>query len=163
MRRHLSTYISLIVALLCFWSPAAAADPDRFFILTEGSDGATIKGGLGDAEVRNFYVEARKGQQLRAHLTTLEDNGYLMIFDDNGRSLLRDIPESVKVRRLDLVLPHSGDFLLQVASKDGDCSYMLEVRIDDPPPTKEDPNDRDEAHLLNSEPGASRSGRALRP
>ncbi len=125
-------YTSLLLLVLLL-STAAWSDTDRLFLLSEGSYGATVKGGLDETEMRSYYLEGKKGQHFRAHLTTLEDNGYLLIFDDQGRSLMRDLPESVKIKRLDLVLPHSGEFLLQVASKQGDCSYMLEVTLDDPP------------------------------
>lgn len=106
-------------------------------LMPEGAYGTTVQGGLAEGETRAYSLKAAAGQQLVVKLITLEDNVFLRISDQNGVSLLGDLPPSVRVRHLDLILPKSGDYELQVCAEADRCSYMLEVSLEDPPKPKE--------------------------
>ena len=105
-------------------------------LLPDGAYGTTIQGGVTENETRTYYLTGQKGQQFRASLVSLDDNGYLVITDNQGHSLLEGMPKTAKVRNLDIVLPRSGKYILTVASSKGQCSYLLEVTLDDPPEEK---------------------------
>lgn len=107
-----------------------------------GAYGTTVQGGLAEGETRSYGLHAEAGQQLVVKLVTLDESVHLKISDEQGVSLLGDLPETVKIRNLDLVLPKTGDYQLQVCAETGRCSYMLEVTLDDPPKPKPKPKAR---------------------
>jgi hypothetical protein len=129
-----------IVILLLLTATVSAQEGKEVLLLDEGAYGTTVKGGLAPGETRTYYLSAKKGQQFRASLISLEDNGYLIVTDSQGRPLLEDLPASARVRNLDVILPHSGKYKLEIAAK-GQCSYLLEVTLDDPPGPAPAPKD----------------------
>jgi hypothetical protein len=112
---------------------ASAQEADETLLMPEGAYGTTVQGGLAAGETRTYFLEAKKGQQFTAKLVSLEDNGYLVITDSAGNSLLENLPKSARVRNLDIILPRSGKYMLEVAAHKGQCAYLLEVTLDDPP------------------------------
>lgn len=122
----------LLIACLTLASPAKEKK-DSPPLLPDGAYGTTIQGGVTDKETRSYTLTGKKGQQFRASLVSLDDNGYLTITDGQGQSLLEGMPKTAKVRNLDIVLPRTGKYKLTVASSKGQCSYLLEVTLDDPP------------------------------
>lgn len=114
-------------------SIALAQEQRETLLLEEGAYGTTVQGGLADGETRIYYLKAEKGQQLRAKLISLEDNGFLILTDGAGHSLLENLPQSARVRNLDILLPRSGKYRLEVAASKGQCAYLLEVTLDDAP------------------------------
>lgn len=121
-----------ILFLLLLTASASAQEKDEVILLSDGAYSTTVKGGLRPGETRTYYVSAKKGQQFTANLISLEDNAHLVITDGRGAPLLENLPESARVRNLDIILPRSGKFKLEIAAK-GQCSYLLEVTLDDPP------------------------------
>jgi hypothetical protein len=123
---------TLSILLMILLSAAVSAQEESL-LMPEGAYGTTVKAGLAPGETRTYYLNAEKGQQFTAKLVSVEDKGYLLITDSEGQSLLDDLPNSAQVRNLNLILPSSGKYTLQVASQeDGHCSYLLEVTLDDP-------------------------------
>lgn len=110
-----------------------AQDAPEVFLLDEGAYGTLVQGGLAPGEIRTYYVSAQKGQQLRASLVSGKDNAFLTLADSHGVSLLSSLPKGTKVRNLDLILPKTGKYRLQISSFKGPSSYVLEVTLDDPP------------------------------
>lgn len=131
------------ISMLLFFmlnTAALAQEVRETLLLEEGAYGTTVQGGLTDGEKRIYYLLAEKGQQLKARLISLEDNGFLLLTDGNGQTLLDNLPQSARVRNLDILLPRSGKYRLEVATSKGQCSYLLEVTLDDPPePTPKEP------------------------
>lgn len=129
MRAAVSTFLYLVL-----WTGTVFAEETReLLLLPEGAYGTTVQGGLASGETRTYFLVAEKGQQFRAKLVSLEDNGFLVITDGEGRALLDNLPKSARVRNLDIVLPRSGKYRLEVAASKGPCAYLLEVTLDDPP------------------------------
>lgn len=122
-----------ILLMVVLTATASAQEIKETLLLEQGAYGTTVQGGLAPGETRTYYFVATKGQQLKARLVTLEDNGYLVVTDEQGRPLLDNLPKSARVRNLDLVLPRSGKYRVAVAASKGPCAYLLEVSLDDPP------------------------------
>ena len=120
----------LLVFLLT--ATALAQETREVLLMEEGAYGTTVKGGLAAGETRIYTLLAKKGQQFKARLVSLEDNGFLVITDDDGRSLLENLPKSARVRNLDIILPRTGKYKLAVAASKGQCAYLLEITLDDP-------------------------------
>lgn len=122
------TLCVLILALLS----ASASAQDGSDLMADGAYSATVKAGLAPGETRIYRLSGERGQQLTARLVSQEDNGYLVLTDSEGQPLLFDPPNSTQVRNLDLILPRSGEYTLEVAASEGSCSYLLEVTLDQP-------------------------------
>jgi hypothetical protein len=120
--------VLLLLALDC-----RAQEARETLLLEEGAYGTTVQGGLAEGETRVYTLIARKGQQFKASLVSLADNGFLVITDSQGQSLLDNLPKSARVRNLDIILPRSGKYRLAVSASKGACAYLLEVTLDDPP------------------------------
>lgn len=135
--------LSILLLVMLARSPAQAKEAKETLLMETGAYGTTVQGGLAVGETRVYYLEAKKGQQFTARLVSLEDNGFLIITDSEGRSLLENLPASARVRNLDILLPRSGKYRLEVAASKGQCSYLLEVTLDDPPaPAPKPPHER---------------------
>ncbi len=124
--------VSILFLLAVLTTTALGQEARESLLMEEGAYGTTVQGGLADGERRAYYLMAEKGQQLKARLVSLEDNGFLVVTDSEGRSLLENLPKSARVRNLDVVLPRSGKYRLEVAASKGQCAYLLEVSLDDP-------------------------------
>ncbi len=126
----------IILLFVCLTAGAGAKEIKEAPLLPDGAYGTTIQGGVTDNETRTYFLTGQKGQQFRASLVSLDDNGYLTITDSQGHSLLDGMPKTARVRNLDIVLPRTGKYILTVASSKGQCSYLLEVTLDDAPEDK---------------------------
>lgn len=129
--RRPSLQLLMLPLLLLLCSGVSAQEPS--LLIEDGAYGATVKGGLAAGESRVFYLSAEEGQKLTASLVSVEDSGYLVLIDADGKALLEDLPDPAIVRNLDLILPRSGKYILEVAAGKGGCSYVLEVTLGDPP------------------------------
>lgn len=128
---------ALAILIFVFLTAVAGAkEVKEAPLLPDGAYGTTIQGGVTDKETRTYYLTGQKGQQFRASLVSLDDNGYLTITDSQGHSMLEGMPKTARVRNLDILLPRTGKYILTVASAKGQCSYLLEVTLDDPPEDK---------------------------
>jgi hypothetical protein len=121
-----------ILLLYLLTATAPAQEAKETLLMEEGAYGTTVKGGLAPGETRVYTLLAKKGQQFKARLISLEDNGFLVITDDHGRSLLENLPNSARVRNLDIILPRTGKYRLAVSASKGQCAYLLEITLDDP-------------------------------
>ncbi len=129
--------LSLFIALTLF--VAAWADPDQVRpLMPEGAYSTTVQGGLTKGQSRPYSLTAQAGQHLEVKLVTLDEGVHLTIVDAKGQSLLADLPKTVKIRNLDLVLPKTGKYVLRVCADKEKASYLLEVYLDDPPEEEED-------------------------
>ncbi len=122
-----------ILFIVLLTSLVLAEEQTEALLLHDGAYGTTVQGGIDVGESRIYYLIAKKGQQFRAHLVSLDDNGFLKFSDSKGKSLLPQLPKTARIRDLDLVLPRDGKYRLEIASREGQCSYLLEVTLDDPP------------------------------
>lgn len=126
--RQSSTVLGLVLSLALPLF-AQGADP----LMPEGAYSTTVKAGLAAGETRTYYLNAVKGQQLTVRLVSPGDSGCLKLSDSEGVSLPDDVPASVQIRSLDLIVPRSGIYSLEVSASSGALSYLLEVTLDDPP------------------------------
>lgn len=109
-------------------------------LLPDGAYGSTIHGGIKAGESKHFLLSAKQGQILQVSVITREvvKGARLELFDSRGESVLGGLETVTAVDTLNLVLPKKDRYTLWVKAGEKECSYVLEVTLDDPPPEEED-------------------------
>lgn len=128
----------LITAILTCCTLVWADPPSEALLLEEGAYGTIVQGGINEGETRAYYLMGHKGQLFKASVVSVENNAYLSFSDSKGKSLLGHLSKAAKIKNLDIVIPQTGRYKLEISTIAGVSSYLLEVTLDDPPPPSSD-------------------------
>jgi hypothetical protein len=131
-RKEVNSIARTILLMLLLSSLALAQNE----LLPDGAYGTTIHGGIKAGESKAYLLRAEVGQVFKAHVSTrnLEKGATLELVDSDGTSVLGEIGRLTKVDTLNLILPKTDEYQLNVKAGSKNCAYVLEVTLDDPKP-----------------------------
>ena len=91
-----------------------------------GRTTAVLQGAVVRGDRESYVLEAKAGQRMIVHITSLEKNAVFTVYSPPPRKPLRRATE-----RTDWTgrLPRSGDYVIEVGGTRGNASYTLEVTI----------------------------------
>ena len=128
--RHAALALVLVTMLA---SPAAARVQTKPLKFSAGASSATVSGALVRGDEDQWTVGARKGQQLTASVSALEQNAVITIYKPGWKKDADGHPTGATVKveatRWSGALPASGDYLISVDGTRGNASYKLTVAI----------------------------------
>jgi hypothetical protein len=102
----------------------SSPNPPQRIEFAIGATTAQVTGEVADTEVDTYLLEAFAGQTMTVNVT----NAYLTLVSPSGDPLARAMNEA---QSADLVLPESGDYVLQISVPAGSpqTSYTLDVSV----------------------------------
>jgi hypothetical protein len=89
-----------------------------------GPTSTVIKNSVVRSTRDNYILGAREGQTLIVHISSVEDNASFAIHGSGSSHMLAE-----DVADWEGVLPHSGDWIIEVGPTRGNATYTLEVTI----------------------------------
>jgi hypothetical protein len=107
--------------------PTSSAAPQRI-AFAPGATSAAVEGAVVRGERTVYVLWASAGQQMRVTLSSLEQNGAVVITAPDGQPLPAAEPGADANGWLG-TLPATGDYLLEVGPTRGNVTYRLEVSI----------------------------------
>ena len=123
----------LVVAVLVLILAAASAAPTRTHTervkFGRGRTTAVLEGAVVRGDRDHYLLEAKAGQRMTVHITSVERNAVLTIFAPGGRKALRGTEEGLDAKDWSGRLPRSGDYAISVGPTRGNATYTLEVTI----------------------------------
>ena len=110
-------------------APLWAKDWTHRLRFKRGHSTAVVEGGVIREDQDIYLVGARKGQTMRVHLTSLENNAAFTILQPRSRKALPGTEEGKDPTRWSGRLPRSGEYQIRVAPTRGNTGYKLKVTI----------------------------------
>ncbi|MBJ8342509.1 hypothetical protein JGU71_26825 [Antrihabitans sp. YC3-6] len=124
LRPVIFALVALAAALALIGTGTAAAQPtlDRIQF-APGASGASVAGSIVRGDTNAFLVEASVGQTMTIDIASVEANAVFAVYSPNGDELRFEQVSAT------IVLPASGDYLIDVGSVRGNTTYELYVTI----------------------------------
>ena len=113
----------LLTVTLLFLS-ACAVWADTRIHFAPGKSSSKTHAAVVRGTVEKFWVGAGKGQQMKVHVSSLENNAVFRVARRDGTALSKDEQTSWSGK-----LPAKGDYLIEVSGTRGNATFDLEVEI----------------------------------
>lgn len=89
-----------------------------------GTSSTLIENAVIRGERDIYLLKAKGGQRLHGQVTSTENNAAFNVLTPNGKVVRQEI------RKVDMILPDTGDFQIVVGGTRGNATYRLNIGVD---------------------------------